>query len=313
MHAVSCPRCGCEESRSLWVGQDYLHGIPGDFTVAECEACHLQFQNPRPAPEDLVRLYPNDYSPHTAVSQVALPGTLKKIARMVRTATAGVLFRRTDEILRLLPIGRAEGKLLEIGCASGSRLLGLQRDGWKELFGIEIVPEAARRARELGFSVECGRVEDCLKTYRDDRFDVIITSMVIEHLLNPFEVFEDIERVLKPGGQLLFSTVVRDTLDAREYGRYWGGFDFPRHMVYFSRQDLKEMLRESFEKVEFRHQGAIIDFVRPARWRIQDGNGRFIDRMWLLLGKLPGQRLLNALLGMLRMNCRIFFRCRKKM
>lgn len=37
-------------------------------------------------------------------------------------------------------------------------------------------------------------------TYADESFDLVITQDVFEHINNPFKAFEEISRVLKPGG-----------------------------------------------------------------------------------------------------------------
>ncbi len=42
--------------------------------------------------------------------------------------------------------------------------------------------------------------------YPDDTFDVVFSDNVLEHLENPQAVFDEVARVLKPGGRFLFKT-----------------------------------------------------------------------------------------------------------
>jgi SAM-dependent methyltransferase len=42
--------------------------------------------------------------------------------------------------------------------------------------------------------------------YEDDRFDVVFSDNVLEHLYEPEEAFREVARVLKPGGVFLFKT-----------------------------------------------------------------------------------------------------------
>jgi len=52
-----------------------------------------------------------------------------------------------------------------------------------------------------------GRVADANKIpYEDDRFDVVFSDNVLEHLSEPLTVFREVARVLKPGGVFLFKT-----------------------------------------------------------------------------------------------------------
>lgn len=167
----------------------------------------------------------------------------------------------------LIPTFRSSGSLLEIGCGNGGYLRRLRDLGWQNLQGVELVPRAAAAARSLGFDVQEASVEDALKMYPDEHFDVIVSSMVIEHLLNPFEIARVIASKLKPGGELLFSTVIRDSLDGYVFGPYGVSYDFPRHMVFFRKHDLNKMLEGRFEVLRSCHQSTPIDFQRPARLR----------------------------------------------
>jgi SAM-dependent methyltransferase len=275
-------------------------------------------------------LYPNDYLPHQKPSPPAIGSeTAKYLQRRLGYEPLppregnGKRFtwwqlavldwiQKWRAGVGLMPRYVAHGKLLEMGCASGGRLLALRQLGWQQLSGIELVLPAAERARAEGFSVVHGQVEDTLGQYPDRDLDVIISSMVLEHLHDPFQVVETVARKLKPGGQFVFSTVVRDGLDARMFRDYWSGFDLPRHMVYFKRKDLYEMLEKHFEKIEVFHQNAPIDFIRPAVSRKSEGTGRIVDDLVLKVARSSMATPIGLLLAWLGLTCRVSIRCQRK-
>ena len=145
-----------------------------------------------------------------------------------------------------------------------------------------------------------------LPRFTEGSLDVVVSSMVVEHLYDPFQVIRDIAARLKPGGQFLFSTVVRDGLDARMYGPYWAGFDLPRHMVHFRKRDLLETLAPHFDRVEVFHQSAPVDFVRAATWR-----GKPVDRAVRAIAGSSVGKPLSTWLAWLGQTSRVSFRCRR--
>lgn len=330
---ASCPKCGLIASKIIMQGADYLYHVPGEYYVSECQNCGFWFQNPRPKIEYAVELYPSSYIPHIALEQkVAMPTlrfgkTRYLVEHLGYTHLATQIddpifdwrslpilspFRRWQVGVSLLPKFVPEGRLLEIGCGNGERLLFLQQHGWKHLYGVELVAVAAEQAQSQGLHVVCGTIEEKIELYPDNHFDVIMSSMVLEHLYDPFAVVKQVAAKLKPGGQFLFSTVTRDSLDAKLYGKFWAGFDFPRHMVYLRRKDIEELVQERFEQLECFHQSAPIDFVRSSTWCNENGKGRFFDKVvakWAL--SFPGQ-MICLLLAWLGMTTRASFRCRKK-
>jgi len=316
---VACPRCGSEESNVLFSGKDFLYSVPGTYFVSECTSCRLWFQNPRPLCDQLARLYPDFYGPHMTMGQAVGESTTQKPIgrpRALFKAKCNSLYSKLlagplgDWLsgVELNPVLVPGGTLLEIGCASGARLNSLRSKGWQHLYGIEAVPNAAEKARSLGLQVETGAAEAVLPLYQDSFFDVITTSMVLEHLFDPFEVVHQVSRKLKPSGQFLFSTVVRDSLDARLFGHYWSGFDFPRHMVHFRKRDVYQMISEDFENIKCFHQNAPIDFVRPAKWR-----GNPIDKLISRVASSSAAELLCLFLVWTGQTCRVSFSCRKKL
>jgi len=142
--------------------------------------------------------------------------------------------------------------------------------------------------------------------------DVVIASMVLEHLFDPFHVVRGIARKLKEGGQFLFSTVVCDSLDAWIYQGYFGGFDLPRHMVFFRKRDIFRMLEDEFTGMECFHHNAPIDYVRPSTWRRNDRKGGLFDRFVLSVGDTRAGHYLGLPLAWLNLTCRVSFRCRRR-
>lgn len=306
LEKVDCPRCGSAESRERYTARDYLYDVPGEFHVASCNGCGLWFQNPRPTDQSLTLLYPGNYAPHDSPMIESGAGSL--LRRLVRSINP---IRAWHARTGLSPEYVPDGRLLELGCAGGARLLALRRQGWQHLYGVDLSADAVRRAQAHGLNVRCGRLEDALREFSDAHFDVVISSMVLEHLFNPFAVIRETARVLRPGGQFLFSTIVRDSLDLRIYGKYWAGFDLPRHMVYFSTEDLRETLHDDFSDVEWLRQVAPIDYVRSASWRSVERK-TLLDRSVLLLGNSLVAQSIFLILAWSNVGCRVSFRCRRR-
>ena len=317
LEAVACPRCGSARSHVVAEGKDHLYGVPGTFHASECDDCALWFQNPRPRLDDLAGLYPDEYLPHGDAEVLAYTPSAGERGYLRRALgyshlTGGASFppwHRWMLGVRLVPRYVEDGSVLEIGAGSGAYLLTLRNLGWHHLHGIELVAAAAARARELGFQVDRGPVENLIGSYADGSFDVVVASMLLEHLTDPFALLETAARKLKPNGQLLFSTIVRSSLDEKLYGSYWAGFDFPRHMVYFTRQDLLAALAPRFRSIEIHHQVAPVDFVRASSWRVRDGRGTMLDRAVIALGNSIPVKLAHLPLAFLRRTSRVSFRC----
>jgi len=325
---VPCPRCGGRESFTVARGKDRLYGIPGEYFAAECRACGLWFQNPRPPLNRLSELYPCEYPAHlTPQAGVLRRGAAEYLRRHMgytglepdpeNGLHLGSLpvfspVRKWLLGVNLTPHFIPGGKVLDIGCASGTFLLYLRRLGWEKLYGIELVPAAAAQAREAGLNVVSGQIEQGISSYQDGFFDVIISSMVFEHLVDPFAVVREVAKKLKPGGEFLFSLPLHDSLDAKLFGEFWGGFDFPRHLVHFSMADVRAMLREQFEDIESFHQSAPADFTRPASWRLAEGKGGLIDNIVLKLASSRAGYAIGFVLAKLGLTCRVSFRCRRK-
>lgn len=319
LETVPCPRCGGRELEPRFTGRDHLHELPGSFTASRCVTCGLWHQNPRPSPATIGAAYPADYAPHTGGEGFVDPPLEPRLGSYLRDVLAYPAvegldgraprwWQRWRAGVDLVPSFVRDGAVLEIGAAAGARLASLRALGWSDLTGIEMVPAAAAAARNRGFEVRTGPVEEVIAGMPVAAFDVVIASFVLEHLFDPFAVLRECARVLKPAGQLLFSTITRDSVDARVWGAYWAGFDFPRHMVYFSTQDLRQALERDFVWQGAHHHHAPQDFARAAWWRLMD-HRNLTDRV---VGRAVKTRAGDAaarLLAYAGQTCRISVRC----
>ena len=97
--------------------------------------------------------------------------------------------------------------LLDVGCDDGERTLLLARSvAATELHGIEVVPEAAAAAERRGVIVAQHDLDDGAWPYPDERFDLLISNQVIEHVDDPDHFVSESLRVLRPGGTAVVST-----------------------------------------------------------------------------------------------------------
>lgn len=133
---------------------------------------------------------------------------------------------------------RAQGRLLEIGCAYGFFLKEAQP--LFQVNGIEISQQAAEFCRRSGLQVVTGTLEE--KTLQQLAvMDVIVMFDVIEHLPDPRQTLELCCRHLTHEGIIVITTGDFASLYARLAGRHWRLMTPPQHLWYFTPKSMKEL------------------------------------------------------------------------
>lgn len=89
--------------------------------------------------------------------------------------------------------------LLDVGCGDGSLLFRYLKKIPTEFYGVEGAPSLAAKAQERGIRTSSFDLNGRWP-YDDNKFDVVFSSQVIEHVHNTRLFVEEIFRILKPGG-----------------------------------------------------------------------------------------------------------------
>ena len=133
------------------------------------------------------------------------------------------------------------GRLLDVGCWTGSLLVAARERGWQAA-GLEPSEWASARARARGCDVTqavVGAVPLDADSYR-----AVVATDVIEHLTDPNEALLRIRGALEPGGVLFVTVPDAGSLMARVLGRRWWSV-LPMHLHYFTRGSMRALLERS--------------------------------------------------------------------
>ena len=129
--------------------------------------------------------------------------------------------RKTAERLESFEAHRQNGTFLEIGCSLGDFLNVVHHAGWNAV-GIEISEAAASYARDKwNLDVRTGTVESVVPELEPESFDVIWAANLLEHVVSPSEFLTDVEKLLRPGGVVIASTLNFDSWAFQFSGGEW--------------------------------------------------------------------------------------------
>lgn len=227
MNDLLCPVCRAADLRLINKRIAEISSEPSPYLLMVCQRCRVYSLFPRPTTVgEVMGLYPDDYEPHRVRGGRWGEWQIRRLNRL-----------RVSLLRRAVPAG---GKLMDVGAGIGGFLEEMRLYPAWVAEGIDINRHAVSYSQSLGLPV---RLADISTTdFGTSRYDAITMWEVIEHVSDPLGVMATIRRALKPEGPLFMSTPNADGLSQRIWGRYWQGWEFPRHLQVFSRTSLTTFL-----------------------------------------------------------------------
>lgn len=213
---VDCDLCGSDKYRVRYRQPDrWLQNTIYQFPVVECIACGLVYLNPRPTQDSMQIFYPPGYHDGRGSDEHR---------------------DRYEKQLRFLPELTTES-VIDIGCARGDFLAFLkERYPGIHTTGLDFFSDGVAHS-DIDF------VRSLLPESKlpDSSFDLATSWAVFEHLHNPLENFQEVGRILKPGGRFVFLVTNSESF----YGKSAYLEDIPRHTYHYSEKTLAEYARRS--------------------------------------------------------------------
>lgn len=142
------------------------------------------------------------------------------------------------------------GRVLDVGCGTGSFLSAAQRRGWK-VVGLDFNEAGVRAARDrLGVeSVYAWTLAEFTDRRPGEQFDAVTAFEVLEHLEEPAGFLRQCYELVRPGGYFAVSVPFRDRWP--RWNEAWD--EPPHHMTRWSKRALLGALAATgFQAVDVR-------------------------------------------------------------
>ncbi|MBW4660907.1 MAG: class I SAM-dependent methyltransferase [Drouetiella hepatica Uher 2000/2452] len=253
--SVNCCICDLNDVEPVGVGEDFEYRTsPDTFLAVRCRNCGLIYTNPRPAMQDLSRIYPPDY--HAFEFSAERYGFVYQV-------------RQKLEARRLLSCCKGLGKdarIIDVGCGDGFHLNLLKKFGqpsW-QLEGVDPSDRAVEAGTRKGLKIHHGIVQDLVEDFvlPQASYDLAFMIATIEHVDDPSAVLTTVRSLLKPGGKVIIVTDNTDTLDFQLFKtRHWGGYHFPRHWNLFNPNTIRALAQKTLMEVD-----TLTTVVSPVNW-----------------------------------------------
>lgn len=219
----SCPLCMKDNNINFISKNEYIL-----YSCLNCGHVYLTNHNDS---KDLYILYQENFYK---------PGSSARFTKLIENFI--YLFRivRAKSLVNLLPEGKHV--ILDIGCGRGWTLKFLNQKGWK-CTGTQISKPAAEYARKtLGLEIHEKELPDI--KFDSEKFDIVTVFHVLEHLQNPIDYINDINRILKPNGFLIIEVPNLSSLCYSIFKLHWFAFALPHHISFFKLEVLNKILKK---------------------------------------------------------------------
>ncbi|MBI5237012.1 MAG: class I SAM-dependent methyltransferase [Deltaproteobacteria bacterium] len=185
-----------------------------------------------------------------------------------------------QEMLRFVPQGIST--ILDIGCGAGEFGHTLKTERNAEVWGIELVPDVARKAANKLDRVSAGNIETDEISLPDGYFDGIVFNDVLEHLVDPWQVLRRLRPKLRENGVIVASIpnmrhfhVLKELIIHKQWEYKDQGVLDRTHLRFFTVKGVKDLFETSGYRVVTLEGIDRCDFS----WKFKLLNGVLLNRL----------------------------------
>jgi 2-polyprenyl-3-methyl-5-hydroxy-6-metoxy-1,4-benzoquinol methylase len=136
--------------------------------------------------------------------------------------------------LRLINKYQSKFNLLDYGCGTGEFLATCKDVGWS-VQGVEPSDDARIKNRR-----DLHVVDDLSKV--NTQVNAITMWHVLEHVHDLNETLAKLRSLLTNNGTIFIAVPNHESYDAQYYKNSWAGYDVPRHLWHFNKENIKSLL-----------------------------------------------------------------------
>ncbi len=259
-----CKICGNADGNKKIVAREMMFGTKEEFEYYECNSCKcVQIKN---IPDNLEKYYPKNYNSFDRVKKTKdniIKRTLKIIMAKHYLTDNNNPFGKF--LLKIFDPGFLEkikktnvsfdSKILDVGSGNGLRLVGLARNGFTNITGID------------PFIKEDILYDNGIRIFKKNifefqgKFNMVMLNHALEHMNTPLKVMNEINRLLIPGGTALIRIPIANSYSWKKYGVNWVALDPPRHFFLHTPKSMKILADESgFELTDIMYDSTAYQF-----------------------------------------------------
>lgn len=235
---MRCVLCNSENNKFLLKATDtYMNVDDKVYDLIQCRDCKLTTLNPILSDDELRKYYPSDYKIFD--KQLKITCNDKSFLSNFRTRLIKLLRLNTLELI-LEKYSSQNINYLDYGCGNGKNIFTLSNkfSEWS-FYGYDKFNDNILDLKEKRIFFYDKKNFELIK---DEYFDIINLSSVIEHVNNPKELISFLYKKLKKKGIIIIKTPNFQSLSRKIFQKNWHNLDIPRHFHIFSEENLNLLL-----------------------------------------------------------------------
>src|SRR5258708_17517981 len=226
INVSACPICTGHNFTDFLTCKDYTTSGES-FMLRRCSACGFTFTDPKPDEQSIAKYYLSDkYISHSGGQKNIFDFTYRLARKVALSSKRAIIEQHSD------------GKtILDFGCGTGEFLKEMKSNGWV-IAGVEPSQNANEKASQLTNK----KIYKSLTEIQESNFDAITLWHVLEHLHDLNGSLRKFHALLKESGTIFIAVPNLESYDAQFYNSFWAGYDVPRHLWHFNRENMKKLL-----------------------------------------------------------------------